>query len=79
MEQALDKLTRAPAQLFHLPVGSLTPGSLADVVIFDAQEEWVVDPEQFQSKSRNTPFGGMAVKGRVKMTLVDGRLVYDAR
>jgi dihydroorotase len=79
LEQALDKLTRAPAQLFHLPVGSLSPGSLADVVIFAPEEEWVVDPEQFQSKSRNTPFGGMSVKGKVKMTLVDGRLVYDAR
>ena len=79
LEQALDKLTRAPAQLFHLPVGSLSPGSLADVVIFAPEEEWVVDPEQFQSKSCNTPFGGMTVKGKVKMTLVDGRLVYDAR
>ncbi len=79
MEQALDKLTRAPAHLFHLPVGSLSAGSLADVVIFDAEEEWVVDPEQFQSKSRNTPFGGMTVKGKVKMTLVEGRVVYDAR
>jgi dihydroorotase len=79
LEQALDKLTRAPAQLFHLPVGSLLPGSLADVVIFAPEEEWVVDPDQFHSKSRNTPFGGMSVKGKVKMTLVDGRLVYDAR
>jgi dihydroorotase len=79
LEQALDKLTRAPAKLFHLPVGSLSPGSLADVVIFAPEEEWVVDPEQFQSKSRNTPFGGISVKGKVKMTLVDGRLVYDAR
>ena len=79
LEQALDKLTRAPAQLFHLPVGSLSPGSLADVVIFAPEEEWVVDPEQFQSKSRNTPFRGISVKGKVKMTLVDGRLVYDAR
>ncbi len=79
LEQALDKLTRAPAKLFHLPVGSLTTGSLADVVIFDAEEEWVVDPEQFESKSRNTPFGGITVKGKVKMTLVEGRLVYDDR
>ena len=79
LEQALDKLTRAPAQLFHLPVGTLSPGSLADVVIFDAEEEWVIDPEQFQSKSRNTPFGGMTVKGKVKMTFVEGRLVYDGR
>jgi len=79
LEQAVDKLTRAPARLFHLPVGSLAPGSLADVVIFDPEEEWVVDPEQFQSKSRNTPFGGLTVKGKVKMTLVDGRVVYDGR
>jgi dihydroorotase len=79
LEQALDKLTRAPAQLFHLPVGSLLPGSLADVVVFALEEEWVVDPDQFHSKSRNTPFGGMSVKGKIKMTLVDGRLVYDAR
>ncbi len=79
LEQVLNKLTRAPAQLFHLPAGSLTPGSRADIVIFDPEEEWVVDPEQFYSKSRNTPFGGKKVKGRVKMTLVDGRLVYDAR
>ena len=79
LEQALDKLTRAPAQLFHLPVGSLLPGSLADVVVFAPEEEWVVDPDQFHSKSRNTPFGGMSVKGKIKMTLVDGRLVYDAR
>ena len=79
LEQALDKLTRAPAQLFRLPVGSLSQGSLADIVIFDAEEEWVVDPEQFESKSRNTPFGGLTVKGKVKMTLVEGRLVYDDR
>lgn len=79
LEKALDKLTRAPAKLFHLPVGSLTPGSPADVVIFDVEEEWVVDPEKFHSKSHNTPFGGMSMKGKVKMTLVEGRLVYDAR
>ncbi len=79
LEQALDKLTRAPAQLFHLPVGSLRPGNYADVVVFDPQEEWVVDPSQFRSKSRNTPFGGMTVNGKVKMTLVGGRLVYDGR
>ena len=79
LEQALAKLTRVPAQLFHLPVGVLTPGSLADVVIFDPEEEWVVDPEKFHSKSHNTPFGGMTMKGKVKMTLVEGQLVYDAR
>ena len=79
LEQALDKLTRSPAQLFHLPVGNLQPGSHADIVVFDPHEEWVVDPTKFFSKSQNTPFGGWTVKGKVKMTLVDGRMVYDAR
>ena len=79
LEQALDKLTRSPAQLFHLPVGNLQPGSHADIVVFDPHEEWVVDPTKFFSKSQNTPFGGWTVRGKVKMTLVDGRMVYDAR
>jgi dihydroorotase len=79
LEQALDKLTRSPAQLFHLPVGTLQPGTHADIVVFDPHEEWVVDPTKFFSKSQNTPFGGWTVKGKVKMTLVDGRIVYDAR
>lgn len=79
LEQALDKLTRAPAQLFNLPIGNLAPGNAADLVVFDAEEEWVVDPDQFHSKSRNTPFSGMTMKGKVKMTLVEGQLVYDSR
>ncbi len=79
LEQALDKLAKSPANLFHLPVGSLEVGQEADVVIFDPQEEWVIDPARFRSKSRNTPFGGWKVKGRVKQTLVGGRLVYEDR
>jgi len=79
LDQALDKLTRAPAKLFHLPVGNLQPGSEADVVIFDPNEEWVVDPSRFHSKSQNTPFAGWTVTGKVKLTMVGGRIVYDAR
>lgn len=79
LEQALDKLTKSPATLFHLSVGTLAIGQEADVVVFDPQEEWVIDPARFRSKSRNTPFGGWKVKGRVKQTLVGGRLVYEDR
>lgn len=79
LEQAIDKLAKSPATLFHLPVGSLEVGQEADVVIFDPQEEWVIDPARFRSKSRNTPFGGWKVRGRVKQTLVGGRLVYEDR
>ncbi|MGD9851479.1 MAG: dihydroorotase [Nitrospirales bacterium] len=79
LEQAIDKLAKSPATLFHLPVGSLDVGQEADVVVFDPREEWVIDPARFRSKSRNTPFGGWKVKGRVKQTLVGGRLVYEDR
>jgi dihydroorotase len=77
LEEALDKLTNRPAQLFHLPVGTLEVGKDADLTIFDPEEEWVIDPDRFHSKSRNTPFGGWTVKGRIKKTLVGGRLVYE--
>jgi dihydroorotase len=50
----------------------------ADVVVFDPAAEWVVDPKRFQSKSRNTPFAGCRLRGRVLLTLVGGELVWNA-
>ena len=57
--------------------GRLALGGDADLVIFDPDEEWTVDPEQFASKGRNTPFGGHKLKGKVKYTIVGGRIVYQ--
>jgi dihydroorotase len=75
--QAVDKLSCAPARIFNLAgKGSLAPGSDADLCLVDPAEAWQVDPEKFQSKSRNTPFAGMTFKGRVKRTLAAGRWVY---
>jgi len=48
------------------------------VVIVDQQEQWEIDPTKFRSKSRNTPFAGWKVKGRVTTTIVGGRVVYEA-
>ncbi len=45
------------------------------MVIFDPDEEWTVDPEQFASKGRNTPFAGQRLKGKVKYTIVGGKVV----
>lgn len=78
LELAVAKLTTEPARAFGLKKGTLTPGSDADVVVVDVQESWEVDPARFRSKSRNTPFAGWKVKGRVVATLVDGRVVYEA-
>ena len=76
LESAVDKLSTAPAKAFGLAKGTLAVGADADVAIVDQQEQWEVDPAKFRSKSRNTPFAGWKVKGRVSMTLVRGRIVY---
>jgi dihydroorotase len=78
LEDAVAKLTVAPARAFGLSKGTLAVGADADVVIVDPQEEWVVDPTRFRSKARNTPFAGWKVKGRAVMTIVGGRVAYDA-
>jgi len=66
-----------PARIFNLAGGTLAPGSAADVVILDPGARWVVDPERFYSKSRNTPFGGRELRGRADATVVRGRVVYQ--
>jgi dihydroorotase len=78
LEQAVTKLTAAPARAFGLNKGTLAVGADADVVLVDAHERWEVDPNRFKSKSRNTPFAGWKVKGRVKTTIVGGRIVFES-
>ena len=78
LEAAVDRLSTAPAKVFGLAKGTLAVGVDADVVIVDQQEQWEVDPAKFRSKSRNTPFAGWKVKGRVTTTIVGGRVVFEA-
>ena len=56
--------------------GALTVGAAADIVVFDPDEEWTVDIKRFKSKSRNTPFGGAKLRGKVKYTICRGSIVY---
>ncbi|MGC3976181.1 MAG: dihydroorotase [Nitrospira sp.] len=77
LEAAVDKLATAPAKAFSLNAGTLEVGAPADVAIVDPHLEWEVDPSRFRSKSRNTPFAGWKVKGRVTTTIVSGRVVYE--
>lgn len=76
LERAVQCLACTPARLFGLPGGMLAPGASADIIVVDRAHEWVVDPEQFRSKARNTPFAGRRLRGRTIMTFVDGRLRY---
>jgi len=77
LESAVDKLATAPAKAFSLNAGTLAVGAPADVAIVDPNREWQVDPSRFRSKSRNTPFAGWKVKGRVTTTIVSGRVVFE--
>ena len=72
----VEALTSGPARAFGLPGGSLATGAVADVTVFDASRAWVVDPTQFRSKSRNTPFSGWTLLGKVVATFVGGRQAY---
>jgi dihydroorotase len=76
VEQAVAALTAQPARAFGLTKGALAVGADADVTIVDPDAQWVVDPERFRSKGRNTPFSGWKLKGQVVSTLVGGRIVY---
>jgi dihydroorotase len=72
----VEKMSCAPARVFHLPGGSLRRGSPADVTVFAPDEEWVVDPTRFRSKGRNTPYTGKTLRGRVRATIVGGRVAH---
>jgi len=73
----LARLTINPARVLNLDAGTLAVGAAADVTVIDPNEPWVIDPAHFASRARNCPFAGWKVKGRVKQTLVGGRVVYE--
>ena len=73
----IEKLTSAPAALLGRPdIGTLRPGSEADVTIFDPDAEWTVDTEAFVSKGKNSPLHGATLRGQVEMTLVGGEIAF---
>lgn len=78
LSDILRKMTINPACILRIPKGRLAIGADGDVVVFDPDEAWTVDPEQFASKGRNTPFKGKTLRGKVKYTVVGGEVVYQA-
>jgi dihydroorotase len=75
----IDKMSCAPAKLFHLPGGTLRRGGAADVTVFDPAREWTVEPTRFFTKGRNTPYTGRTLTGLVACVLVDGRIVHTVK
>ncbi len=77
MMQMAEKMSRNPARILGLNRGVIEVGAPADLTVFDAERQWVVDPGEFMSKGRNTPFAGMTVQGKVTATVVDGEAAYE--
>ena len=71
-----DKMSAAPARVLGLEGGAIEEGAVADLTIADLSEKWTIDPKDFVSKGKNTPFAGREVYGKVKYTLVDGEVKY---
>lgn len=76
LERAIDMLTFQPNQLFKLDKGSLGIGKAADITLFDEKMEYTIDPSQFRSRSKNSPYKGWKVRGKVLRTLVNGKTVF---
>ncbi len=75
----ISKLTIGPAQILGLEGrGTLAPGVEADVAVIDPEARWIIDPDRFASKSRNTPLAGREMRGRVRFAIVDGQIRYRA-
>ncbi|QRO01862.1 dihydroorotase [Archangium violaceum] len=77
LQRAVALLTDGPAKAFGLPGGHLAAGAPADIVVVEPNAEWTVDSARFFSRSRNTPFHGRRLTGRVAQTWVSGRLVFE--
>ena len=75
--QMAEKMSYNPAKILGLDKGVLEEGKPADLVVFDANQEYIIDPGQFQSKGKNTQFAGKKVKGMVTATIVGGRVIYE--
>jgi dihydroorotase len=77
LPELIRRMSTEPARVFHLTGGTLAPGAVADVAVFDTAAKWTVDPAAFQSKSRNSPFAGRALSGRAVLTIVAGAIVHE--
>jgi len=77
LPRVIDLMTRRPAGVLGLPGGTLAHGAAADICIFDPDESWRYDARNGFSKSSNSPWHAQTLTGRVKTTIVDGRVVFD--
>ncbi|MCU9600081.1 dihydroorotase [Pallidibacillus thermolactis] len=77
LKQLIDLMTTKPAEVFQLPYGKLEEGAIADIVLLNLNLEKVINPDEFASKGKNTPFSGWNCKGWPIMTIATGKIVWE--
>ena len=75
--QLIEKMSANPAKLLGIPAGTLAVGAAADIALVDLNREWTVDVNRLHGKSKNTPFKGMTLTGKVVKTFLGGEVVFD--
>ncbi len=76
---AIRKMTKHPARILNLPAGTLKVDAPADITIIDSDKKWTVKNKDFRSKSKNSPFVGWKLSGKVSHTILGGRVVFDGK
>lgn len=77
MATAIKAITAAPASILGLSTGSLTPESIADICVIDTKQHWVLDSTTLLSHGKNTPFTGWELPGKVRYTIINGKLIHN--
>jgi len=78
LSDSVAKITINPARILNIDAGHLSIGAAADVCIFDPEQYWKIEASALKSQGKNTPFLGMELQGKVRYTVVNGRIVYQA-
>jgi dihydroorotase len=76
LPDALARITINPAQLLGVKMGHLSVGAHADLCVYDPAATWKVEPAALKSQGKNTPFNGYTMQGRVRHTIVEGKVAY---
>ena len=75
-DELIRKMSCNPAKILGIPAGSITVGRSADLMLYK-KEDWIVNPDKLHGKSKNTPFKGLTLCAKVKLTVCGGKIVFN--
>ena len=79
LEFLVDRMSKIPGEMFKLPYYDIEVGSIANLAVFDVDNEYTINPDDYLSKSSSTPFNGTKVFGMCNLTLYNGEVVYQSK